>query len=254
MALACARCWRALRQWPLHALAAWLAGMASTPLLHAQLRPAAQPATRLENHARSSTLQEAPARQSHLRTVPRGSALVQGGTASALRPALAASSQLEQVRQLKQALKARETAQQEIVIDLPSDVLFDFDKSTLRPDAIPVLGKAAQLIGAYPQAPVCINGHTDSKGSNDYNQALSLRRARAVAAQLQHAQPDRQWQVRGFGEERPVAPNALPDGSDNPEGRQRNRRVEIVIGALASEAGAITQAGASCVASHAPRR
>ena len=154
------------------------------------------------------------------------------------------------MQQLKQALKARETEQNEIVIDLPSDVLFDFDQSTLRPDAIPVLAQAAQLIAAYPQAPVCINGHTDSKGSDSYNQALSLRRARAVAAQLQSGQTaqemQRTMQVRGLGESVPVAANTLPDGTDNPEGRQRNRRVEIIIGALNSGSLSARQGVAAC--------
>ena len=154
------------------------------------------------------------------------------------------------MQQLKQALKARETERNEIVIDLPSDVLFDFDQSTLRPDAIPVLAQAAQLIAAYPQAPVCINGYTDSKGSDSYNQALSMRRARAVAAQLQSGQAaqemQRTMQVRGLGESMPVAANTLPDGADNPEGRQRNRRVEIIIGALSSGTLSARQGVASC--------
>ena len=65
-----------------------------------------------------------------------------------------------------------------------------------------------------------------------------MRRARAVAAQLQSGQAaqemQRTMQVRGLGESMPVAANTLPDGADNPEGRQRNRRVEIIIGALSS--------------------
>lgn len=180
-----------------------------------------------------------PARASHLQPVQQASRLNRAATHSSLQAAPAPATKLEQVQQLKQSLKARETPQ-EIVIDLPSDVLFDFDKSTLRADALPVLTKAAQLIAAYPQSPVCINGHTDSKGSHDYNQALSLRRAQAVAVQLNRVLPARQLQMRGFGEERPVAANTQPDGSDYPEGRQRNRRVEIVIGTLSSAAAAQT--------------
>lgn len=172
-----------------------------------------------------------PARASHLRPVPQASSLSRAPTHSSLQSAAGPATQLEKVQQLKQSLQARETPQ-EIVIDLPSDVLFDFDKSSLRAEALPVLAQAAQLIAAYPQTPVCINGHTDSKGSHAYNQALSLRRAQAVATHLQRVLPTRQLQMRGFGETQPVAANTQPDGSDHPEGRQRNRRVEIVIGTL----------------------
>ena len=215
----------------------------------AQLAPARQPATQLGSN-RYSESGQAATRQSYLRPVPRDGQLRAGGAETALRPTAGAATRLERVQQLKQALKARETEQNEIVIDLPSDVLFDFDQSTLRPDAIPVLAQAAQLIAAYPQAPVCINGHTDSKGSDSYNQALSVRRARAVAAQLQSGQTEqemqRTMQVRGLGESMPVAANTLPDGADNPEGRQRNRRVEIIIGALSSGTLSARQGVASC--------
>ena len=215
----------------------------------AQLAPARQPATQLGSN-RYSESGQAATRQSYLRPVPRDGQLRAGGAETALRPTAGAATRLERVQQLKQALKARETEQNEIVIDLPSDVLFDFDQSTLRPDAIPVLAQAAQLIAAYPQAPVCINGYTDSKGSDSYNQALSMRRARAVAAQLQSGQAaqemQRTMQVRGLGESMPVAANTLPDGADNPEGRQRNRRVEIIIGALSSGTLSARQGVASC--------
>ncbi len=215
----------------------------------AQLAPARQPATQLGSN-RYSESGQAATRQSYLRPVPRDGQLRAGGAETALRPTAGAATRLERVQQLKQALKARETEQNEIVIDLPSDVLFDFDQSTLRPDAIPVLAQAAQLIAAYPQAPVCINGYTDSKASDSYNQALSMRRARAVAAQLQSGQAaqemQRTMQVRGLGESMPVAANTLPDGADNPEGRQRNRRVEIIIGALSSGTLSARQGVASC--------
>ena len=215
----------------------------------AQLAPARQPATQLGSN-RYSESGQAATRQSYLRPVPRDGQLRAGGAETALRPTAGAATRLERVQQLKQALKARETERNEIVIDLPSDVLFDFDQSTLRPDAIPVLAQAAQLIAAYPQAPVCINGYTDSKGSDSYNQALSMRRARAVAAQLQSGQAaqemQRTMQVRGLGESMPVAANTLPDGADNPEGRQRNRRVEIIIGALSSGTLSARQGVASC--------
>ena len=105
--------------------------------------------------------------------------------------------------------------------------MFDFDKATIRSDAEPALTRAAELLKSYPGAQVSIGGHTDSKGDDAYNQALSVRRAQAVADRLQGA--GRSFGVEGFGEGRPVAPNAHSDGSDDPEGRQKNRRVEIRI-------------------------
>lgn len=131
-------------------------------------------------------------------------------------------------RELLDTLKARQTEQQAIVIDLPADVLFDFDRAELRPDARASLEQAAELLRSYPQAPVTINGHTDGKGTDAYNDALSMRRAEAVATRLR-GDPPRAFAVHGFGRQRPLAPNTRADGSDDPDGRQRNRRVEIVI-------------------------
>ncbi len=76
-----------------------------------------------------------------------------------------------------------------------------------------------------------ISGHTDSKGSEEYNQKLSEKRAESVKKWLiENAGVNPKIiEISGYGESRPVAPNTNPDGSDNPEGRQKNRRVEIVI-------------------------
>lgn len=78
-----------------------------------------------------------------------------------------------------------------------------------------------------------VDGHTDAKGDDAYNQALSERRAAAVKAWLAgNARiPADHMGTRGYGETRPVAPNARPDGADDPAGRQRNRRVEIAVAA-----------------------
>ena len=127
-------------------------------------------------------------------------------------------------------LGAKVTAQ-EIVIDLAADVLFDFDKADMRPAAASELGKVGQVLRAHPQGPVRIEGHTDAVGADAYNQRLSERRAEAVAAWLAaNAGLDRgRVTTQGLGETKPVAPNVKPDGSDDPEGRQRNRRVEITV-------------------------
>lgn len=115
-----------------------------------------------------------------------------------------------------------------IVVDLPADVLFDFDKATIRPDAEAALDKAAALLKGYPGATVVIRGHTDSKGDDAYNDGLSLRRARSVADRLQTA-AGRPLGAEGFGEREPIAENVRSDGGDDPQGRQQNRRVEIRI-------------------------
>jgi outer membrane protein OmpA-like peptidoglycan-associated protein len=118
------------------------------------------------------------------------------------------------------------------VISVPADILFDFDKDTIRPDAEAALQQINRGIAArYPQGQMLILGHTDSMGSDTYNQGLSERRAIAVQRWLteQGGINSARMRTQGLGETRPVAPNSNPDGSDNPEGRQRNRRVEIVI-------------------------
>jgi outer membrane protein OmpA-like peptidoglycan-associated protein len=119
----------------------------------------------------------------------------------------------------------------EIKIALSGDILFDFDKDTLRPDAFPTLQKVAEIIANYPGAPVLIEGYTDSKGKDGYNLKLSDRRAASVKKWLvQNAGADAgHIKTKGWGEAKPVAPNEKPDGSDDPDGRQKNRRVEITI-------------------------
>ena len=138
-----------------------------------------------------------------------------------------APERVETTRTLLSELTARRS-DGVIVIDLPADVLFDFDKATIRPDAEPALARAAELLKSYPRAQVSIGGHTDAKGDDAYNEGLSLRRARAVADRLQ-GPAGRSLKAEGFGERRPVAPNVRPDGADDPAGRQKNRRVEIRI-------------------------
>jgi outer membrane protein OmpA-like peptidoglycan-associated protein len=109
------------------------------------------------------------------------------------------------------------------------DVLFDFDADRLRGEAAQVVGEIADLIRTQNPRAIRITGHTDSVGDDAYNLDLSLRRARNVAAALAARGPLPAVNVEGLGETQPVAANARPDGSDNPEGRQRNRRVEILL-------------------------
>ncbi len=120
---------------------------------------------------------------------------------------------------------------QEVRIDLAADVLFDFDKYTLLPKAGDTLRKVGQVAASYPSSPIQIEGHTDGKGTHPYNIKLSENRANSVKAWLvQNASvAGSRISTRGWGETKPIAPNKKPDGSDDPEGRQKNRRVEIVL-------------------------
>jgi outer membrane protein OmpA-like peptidoglycan-associated protein len=93
------------------------------------------------------------------------------------------------------------------------------------------LRQAADVVRKGARGVVRIEGHTDGKGAAAYNQKLSERRAAAVQKWLAEREGLRvKFATRGFGATKPVAPNAKPDGSDDPDGRQKNRRVEIVFG------------------------
>lgn len=117
-----------------------------------------------------------------------------------------------------------------ILVTLPGDVLFDFDRADIRADARPVLARLAQVLSAMGDAPLDIVGHTDAKGADDYNQDLSERRAKAVSDWLAGLGiAAGRIATSGRGESVPVAPNTRPDGRDDPDGRQRNRRVEFMI-------------------------
>jgi outer membrane protein OmpA-like peptidoglycan-associated protein len=121
---------------------------------------------------------------------------------------------------------------QEVRIELPSDILFDFDKAEIRPNAADALKKAAAVLRERAKGPVRIEGHTDSKGSPSYNQKLSEGRADSVRNWLVQREglTGINFATLGFGATRPKVSNTKPDGSDDPDGRQVNRRVEIAFG------------------------
>lgn len=125
-------------------------------------------------------------------------------------------------QQLNVILETRETARG-LIVNL-SDVLFDTAKSTLKPGAREKLAKVSGILVTHPDLKIEIEGHTDSVGSDSYNQGLSERRAESVRAYLvsQRIAPQTITTV-GFGESRPVATN------DTAAGRQQNRRVELVV-------------------------
>ena len=110
-----------------------------------------------------------------------------------------------------------------LIVSLPG-ILFDFDKAELRPEVESTLTQIAEVLKKYPDIDIMVEGHTDDVGQEQYNQRLSDRRALAVYTYLvsQGIDPSHVTHA-GYGETRPVA------GNDTPEGRQRNRRVDLVI-------------------------
>lgn len=135
-----------------------------------------------------------------------------------------------ELEKMRQELQARESGQS-LSMNLSGDVLFDYEKATLKPAAEEALKKVAVVLSQFPDSKVAIEGYTDAKGGAAVNLPLSRERANAV----------RDWLVKnggmnmvnitanGRGEENPIAPNTNPDGSDNPAGRALNRRVTIVV-------------------------
>ena len=130
-----------------------------------------------------------------------------------------------------QDLNVKETTT-EVRIELAADVLFDFDKAEILPKAGQTLAQAAQIVREKAKGTVRIEGYTDAKGSDAYNQKLSDRRAASVKTWFVSKEKlgAVKFETQGFGAKKPVAPNTKPDGSDDPDGRQKNRRVEIVFG------------------------
>jgi outer membrane protein OmpA-like peptidoglycan-associated protein len=125
-------------------------------------------------------------------------------------------------QQLNLILETRETARG-LIVNI-SDVLFDFNKYTLKPGAREKMAKVSGILLAYPGLKIQLEGHTDSVGSDEYNQKLSEERAEAVRAYLvSQGVPGETVKAVGFGKSRPVADNSTA------EGRQQNRRVEMVV-------------------------
>jgi outer membrane protein OmpA-like peptidoglycan-associated protein len=149
------------------------------------------------------------------------------GTGGGGRPARLAE---PTVAQLKSALHAQDS-DGGILIVLPADLLFGATAEELSGNALPTLEKVAALIAQTRPKEVWVTGHTDGNGGDAENQKLSEVRAHAVAMWLA-GRPARTQAIiveKGYGRTRPVAPNHNADGSDNPEGRAQNRRIEITL-------------------------
>lgn len=115
-------------------------------------------------------------------------------------------------------------------LSVVGDALFDFDKANLRSDAEETLAAAAPEIGKLGGKPTRIEGHTDAIGSDSYNMKLSEARAATIRDWLAaHNVVPAATPIKGYGKTKPLAPNTTADGKDDPAGRQKNRRVEVVF-------------------------
>jgi len=223
------------------ALMIWTAGCATGGVVGSRGSPAA-PFPRGPDEVRESTGTVAAAGESSARSAPSpgdaafGELLAKfantpgpNGAGADLPPTVS-----DENRDLIGALEDQRLAAVEnergVVVTLP-DVLFEFGSSDLtfggKRKIRAIADTVLRLAGGRR---IAVEGHTDSIGAELYNQALSERRAEAVAGQLKNAGvPEALVGAKGFGEAYPVAPNEYPDGADNPAGRAKNRRVEIVI-------------------------
>ena len=110
------------------------------------------------------------------------------------------------------------------------NVFYEYDKSQIKPESFPALDQIVKMLNTYPKLEIEISGHTDSKGSDSYNQKLSEARAKAVVDYLiRNGIARDRLSAKGYGESLPVEPNENPDGTDNPEGREKNRRTEFKV-------------------------
>lgn len=170
---------------------------------------------------------EAEQRELQLRMEERARQEAQQEAEEAAQRAAAEAAAKEEARaRLQEALgyvaETRQTARG-LIVNLP-DILFDFDKAVLRPGARELVSRIAGILLVTPGIRLSIEGHTDSVGTEEYNQQLSQKRAQSVHDYLAEAGvPADIMTTHGFGETQPIAPNTTPSG------RQQNRRVEIVI-------------------------
>jgi outer membrane protein OmpA-like peptidoglycan-associated protein len=119
----------------------------------------------------------------------------------------------------------------ETIYTISGQILFDFDRADLRPEAIGVL---EEILAAVEDrgygGTIEVAGHTDAIGTAEYNYDLSVRRATGVALWFRERVPaDQDIQAIGYGETQPIAPNTTADGGDDPTGRTQNRRVQVIV-------------------------
>jgi outer membrane protein OmpA-like peptidoglycan-associated protein len=187
--------------------------------LRLQAREAAAERARAE-----AALQEARAVAAEREAQERAKAFeAEQQRAAALEADVAAARQrAEELERAIEELNAKKT-DRGLLVTL-GDVLFTFGRAELAPGSQRVLDRVSEFLARYSDRAVTIEGHTDSVGSDSFNQALSERRAESVARYLASSGVDRsRIRTRGFGESRPLVSN------ESDAGRQQNRRVEVII-------------------------
>jgi outer membrane protein OmpA-like peptidoglycan-associated protein len=161
-------------------------------------------------------------------TAKRGAVI--GGVAGGAAGAIVGAMMDRQERELRQieGLDVYRTGEGELKVTMRNEVLFDFDSSALRSASRSELREMAGVFNRYSDTTIVVEGHTDSIGTDAYNQRLSERRASAVANFLQdQGVRGSRIDAYGYGESRPRASNGTSSG------RQQNRRVEIYVRANA---------------------
>jgi outer membrane protein OmpA-like peptidoglycan-associated protein len=177
--------------------------------------------------ARQAALEQQQALAAQAQTAQAQAQTAQAQAQTAEQRAQAAEQEKEDIRQrlltqLNQVLQTRDSARG-LIVNM-SDVLFDLNQSTLKPGAKVRLAKVAGIIQAYPDLKLQIEGYTDSTGRVEHNQELSQRRAAAVRDFLvAQGVSLNNISAQGFGPSNPVASN------NTPQGRQMNRRVDLVV-------------------------
>lgn len=177
--------------------------------------------------ARQAALQQQQQAQSDAERARQAAQLADAARQQADSARQQAETDKEQMRQrlltqLNLILETRDSARG-LIVNM-SDVLFDFNKATLKPGAREKLAKVSGIVLAYPGLRLDMEGHTDGIGSDEYNMVLSDKRAASVRDYLiAQGVPSSNMSARGLGKADPVATNATA------EGRQRNRRVEMVV-------------------------
>ena len=232
-----------------------LAEQAKLEAVRAELdaQEAAREAARQQQQAeaaRQAALAQQQAAESQAQQAAQARATAEAEAEKARQSAAKAEAEKAQLRaqllqQFNAVLQTRDSARG-LIVNM-SDVLFDTGSATLKPGAREKLAKISGILLAHPGLSLQVEGHTDSVGTDEFNQELSGRRADGVRDYLaQEGVPASSMTAKGFGKTQPVATN------DTPEGRQRNRRVELVVNgdvignsASSSPAGGANPAGGS---------
>lgn len=177
------------------------------------------------NEERSRILLEA--RDREVRQARQAAQTAQARASASQQQVQATQNELQQARQQLSDLNARETSRG-LELTMASDLLFNTGSATLKPGATLQLNRLADFMRGNPKTRIIVEGYTDSTGTAAFNQQLSAERAQAVATALDSngIPPDR-IQTVGRGQDYPVASNTTPDG------RQQNRRVDIVLSDMA---------------------